>query len=214
MAASLLLVTSGSSLVASPAAAAGAKVPCKPAIGFPAGAGVAAGGQIAVRFDAKGDAKVTRFRYSVGSTTLDKEVLAAADRTATVLVDAGDVTGDRLVYAVAVDRRGRVSPMTQGSFTVSATWSLQGRAIDATTWMPVEGATIRLEPAGIEMVTGPDGAFQFVADPGLYTVTGTFVGPPGLSGSSPELQLDGQGLNFELYMFPDSEQDPDSGSEG
>ncbi|MEU4680146.1 hypothetical protein [Micromonospora sp. NPDC023737] len=209
MAASLLLLVSGSTLVASPASAAvgrpaGAKAPSQPGIGFPNGNSVSAGGQIAIRFDVDGDTTVTRFRYSVDNITLGNEVPAAPDGTATVTVDVGNVTGERPVYAVSVDRRGRVSSMTQGTFTVSAVWSLQGQAIDATTWMPVEGATIRLEPAGIEVVTGPDGIFQFAVDPGLYTLTGTYAGPPSLSGSSQQLELDGQGLWFDVYLFPDS----------
>ncbi|WFE45682.1 hypothetical protein [Verrucosispora sp. WMMD1129] len=146
---------------------------------------------------------MTRFRYSVGNTTLGSEVPAAQDGTATVTIDVGTVTGERPVYAVSVDRRGRISSMTQGAFTVYAVWSLQGRAIDANTWLPVEGATIRLEPAGVEVVTGPDGIFQVAVDPGLYTLTGTYAGPPSLSGSSQPLELDGQGLWFDLLLLPD-----------
>jgi hypothetical protein len=208
MVASLLLLASGSTLVASPASAAvgrpaGAKAPLQPVIGFPSGDSVSAGGQLTIRFKGNGDTTVARFRYSVDNTNLGNEVPAAQDGTATVTIDVGNVTGERLVYAVAVDRHGRLSPMTQGTFTVSAVWSLQGQAIDATTWMPVEGATIRLEPAGIEVVTGLDGTFQFAVDPGLYTVTGTYAGPPSLSGSQ-QLEVDGQGLWFDLYLFPDS----------
>ncbi|MFI7551951.1 hypothetical protein ACIBQ2_19625 [Micromonospora sediminimaris] len=205
MAASLLLLATGSTLMASPASAAvEAKVPGPPVIDFPDGNSVSAGGQLAIRFAASGDTTVTRFRYSVGNTTLGSEVPAAQDGTATVTIDVGNVTGERPVYAVSVDRRGRISSMTQGAFTVYAVWSLQGRAIDANTWLPVEGATIRLEPAGVEVVTGPDGIFQVAVDPGLYTLTGTYAGPPSLSGSSQPLELDGQGLWFDLLLFPDS----------
>ncbi|MGC1212004.1 MAG: hypothetical protein WA890_12155 [Micromonospora sp.] len=213
MVASLLLLATGSALVASPASpasaavgrAAGAKVPLQPAISFPNGDSVSAGGQVAIRFDANGDTTVTRFRYSVDNTNLDNEVPAVQDgtATATVTIDAGNVSGEHPVYAVAVDRHGRLSPMTQGTFTVSAIWNLKGQAIDATTWLPVAGATIRLEPAGIEVVTGPDGGFQFAVDPGLYTLTGTYAGPPSLYGSQ-QLQLDNQETWFDLYLFPDS----------
>jgi hypothetical protein len=208
MAASLVLLAAGSTLVASPASAAvgrlaGTKVPLQPAISFPNGDSVAEGGQIAIRFDANGDTMLTRFRYSVDDTNLDSEVPAAQDGTADVTIDVGSVMGEHPVYAVAVDRHGRLSPMTQGTFTVSAIWNLKGQALDATTWLPVEGATIRLEPAGIEVVTGPDGGFQFAVDPGLYTLTGTYAGPPSLSGSQ-QLQLDNQQTVFDLYLFPDS----------
>ncbi|TDC60930.1 hypothetical protein E1258_13235 [Micromonospora sp. KC207] len=117
-------------------------------------------------------------------------------------IDVGHLSGERPVYAVAVDRHGRLSPMTQGSFTVSVMWSLSGRALDMNNWLPVEGATIRLEPVGIEVVTGSDGGFQFAVDPGLYTLTGTCAGPPSLSGSSQQLEVDGQGLDYELYLIP------------
>lgn len=208
MTASLVLLAAGSTLVASPASAAvgrpaGTKVPLQPTISFPNGDSVAGGGQIGIRFDANGDSTVTRFRYSVDDTNLDSEVPAAPDGTANVTIDVGNVSGEHPVYAVAVDRHGRLSAMTQGTFTVSAVWNLKGQALDATTWLPVEGATIRLEPAGIEVVTGPDGGFQFAVDPGLYTLTGTYAGPPSLYGSQ-QLQLDNQETWFDLYLFPDS----------
>ncbi|TDC84853.1 hypothetical protein E1193_04655 [Micromonospora sp. KC606] len=142
---------------------------------------------------------------SVGGTNLGSVVPAGRDGAANVTIDVGTVSGERPVYAVAVDRRGRHSPMTQGFFTVSVMWSLRGQALDMTTWLPVVGATIRLEPVGIEVVTGPDGSFRFAVDPGLYTLTGTYAGPPSLSGSSQQLEVDGQGLWFDLYLFPESE---------
>ncbi|MGR6322614.1 hypothetical protein Q2K19_12510 [Micromonospora soli] len=207
MVASLVLLAVGSTLVASPALAAGgragAKAPLQPAISFPSGDSVAEGGQVAIRFDANGDTTVARFRYSVDDTNLDSEVPAAPDGTANVTIDVGNLMGERPVYAVAVDRHGRLSPMTQGTFTVSAVWNLKGQALDMTTWLPVEGATIRLEPAGVEVVTGPDGAFQFAVDPGLYTLTGTYAGPPSLSGSQ-QLELGNQQTVVNLYLFPDS----------
>ncbi|WP_157562948.1 hypothetical protein [Micromonospora chokoriensis] len=207
LAASLALAA-GSMLVAPPASAAvrgpsGTKAPLQPAVSFPGGDDVAEGGQIAIRFDAIGDTRVTKFRYSVGDTHLASEVYAASNGTADVTIDVGNVMGERPVYVVAVDRRGRLSPMTQGSFTVSAVWNLEGQALDMTTWLPVEGATIRLEPAGIEVVTGPDGAFQFAVDPGLYNLIGTYAGPPSLYGSQ-QLELDHQKVYFDLYLFPDS----------
>lgn len=202
MTASLVLLAAGSTLLGSPAsAAAGTKVPLQPAISFPNGDSVAVGGQIAVRFDANGDTTVTGFRYSIDDTELDSQVSVAADGTASVTIDAGNVSGAHPLYAVAVGRQGRLSAVTQGTFTVVATWNLKGQALDATTWLPVAGATIRLEPAGTEVVTGPDGGFQFAVDPGLYTLTGTYAGPPSLYGSQ-QLQLDSQETWFDLYLFP------------
>ncbi|WP_210816171.1 hypothetical protein [Micromonospora sp. D93] len=204
-----LALAAGSMLVAPPASAAvrgpsGTKAALQPAISFPDGDGVAEGGQIVVRFDANGDTRVTKFRYSVDNTHLGSAVRAASDGTASVTIDVGSVMGERPIYAVAVDRRGRLSPMTQGSFTVSATWNLEGQALDMTTWLPLEGATIRLEPAGIEVLTGPDGVFRFAVDPGLYNLVGTYAGPPSLYGSSQQFELDHQKLYFDLYLYPDS----------
>ncbi|MEU6074234.1 hypothetical protein [Micromonospora sp. NPDC047074] len=207
IAASLVLLAASSTVLAPPASAAAAsvttKVPLQPTISFPNGNSALEGGQLAVRFDANGDPKVTSFRYSFYNTSLGSEVLAGPDGTATVTIDVGSGGGQRPVYAVAIDRHGQRSPMTQATFTVSVIWDLRGQALDMTTWLPVAGATIRLEPAGVEVVTGPDGYFQFDVDPGLYTLTGTYAGPPSLSGSSHEMEIDGQGLWFELYLFPD-----------
>ncbi|MEU8259648.1 hypothetical protein AB0C02_03360 [Micromonospora sp. NPDC048999] len=208
MTASLVLLAAGSVLMASPVSAAAAqlaeqKVSRQPAITFPNGDSAAEGGQIAIRFAVNGGTKVTAYRYSVDNTSLGSEVAAGPGGTADVTIDVGNVSGGHPVYAVAVDRQGRLSPMTQGTFTVSVIWNLTGQALDMITWLPVVGATIRLEPAGIEVVTGPDGRFQFAVDPGLYTLTGTYAGPPSLSGSQ-QLELDSQGLWFDLYLFPDS----------
>ncbi|SCE96395.1 hypothetical protein GA0070607_3742 [Micromonospora coriariae] len=209
MTASLVLLAVGSTLLAPPASAAvtlsvKTKAPLQPSISFPNGDSVVEGGQLAIRFDANGDTSVASYRYSVGGTDLSSVVRSGRDGAATVTIDVGNVSGERPVYAVAVDRRGRLSPLAQGSFTVSVMWSLRGQAIDTSTWLPLAGATIRLEPVGIEAVTGPDGGFQFAVDPGLYTLTGTYAGPPSLSGSSQQLEVDGQGLWFDLYLFPES----------
>ncbi|MEU4776409.1 hypothetical protein [Micromonospora sp. NPDC023633] len=209
MTASLVLLAAGATLLAPPASAAvtrsvKTKAPLQPAISFPNGDSVVEGGQLAIRFDANGDTSVTSYRYSVGGTDLGSVVAAGPDGAANVTIDVGNVSGQRPVYAVAVDRQGRLSPMNQGSFTVSVLWSLRGQALDMNTWLPVAGATIRLDPVGIEVVTGPDGSFQFAIDPGIYTLTGTYAGPPSLSGSSQQLEIDGQGLWHDLYLWPDS----------
>jgi hypothetical protein len=206
MTASLVLLAAGSALLAPPASAAverpaGTREPLQPTISFPNGDSVAEGGQLAIRFDANGDTKVTKFQYSVDDTHLDSEVAAAPDGTANVTINVGSVSGEHPVYAVAVDRHGRVSPLAQAAFTVTVIWNLIGRALDATTFLPVEGATIRLDPAGIEVVTGPDGGFRFAVDPGAYTLIGTYAGPPSLSGSL-QLQLDNGQVDVDLPLFP------------
>lgn len=208
VATSLVLLATGSSLVAPSASAAAGrtvatKVPLQPTISFPNGDSVPEGSQLAIRFDANGDRTVTGFRYSIDQTHLDSEVSAAPDGTADVTIDVGNMSGEHLVYAAAVDRRGQLSPITQETFTVSVVWNLKGQALDMTTWLPVMGATIRLEPAGIEVVTGSDGRFQFAVGPGLYTLIGTYAGPPSLYGSE-QLLLDNYSLWVDLYLFPES----------
>jgi hypothetical protein len=173
-----------------------------PTITFPSGDRVAAGGQIVIRFEASGDAMVTKIRYSIGGTDLDSEV-SAQHGIATATLDVGHVSGERPVYAVAVDKVGRLSTMASSAFTVSVVSNLQGRALDMTTWLPLQGATVRLEPIGIEIVTGTDGTFQFSVEPGLYTLIGTYTGPPSLYFSQ-QLQLDEYGLNLDLPLFPTS----------
>ncbi|PZG17696.1 hypothetical protein C1I95_15085 [Micromonospora craterilacus] len=204
-----MLLAAGSALLAPTASAAvtrsvETKVPLPPTISFPNGDSVVEGGQLAVRFDANGHTKVASYRYSVDRTSLGSTVPAGRDGSANVTIDVGNVSGNRPIYAVAVDRQGRISSMTANSFTVSVLWSLRGRALDITTFLPVVGATIRLEPVGIEVVTDSDGVFQFAVDPGLYSLAGTYAGPPSLSGSSQQLEVDGQGLWFDLLLFPDS----------
>ncbi|OZV77527.1 hypothetical protein CA850_22890 [Micromonospora echinospora] len=171
-------------------------------ISFPGGSSIPEGGRIAVRFDADGDTTVTRFRYAVDGAHPTSEVPVGPDGTASVLVDVG-WPGEHTVHAIAVNGDDRLSGLSVARFTVSVVWDLRGWALDATTFLPVSGATIRLEPGGGEVVTGADGYFQFDVEPGLHTLSGLHAGPPSLSGSQ-ELLLDGQGVTFDLYLFPDS----------
>ena len=116
---------------------------------------------------------------------------------------AGDLSGERPVYAIAIDGDDRRSTLTQQTFTVTVVWNLRGWAIDMVTWLPAVGATVRLEPVGIEVVTGADGSFRFDVDLGLYTVVGTHAGPPVLTGSQ-QLEIHEYGVTVDLYLFPDS----------
>ena len=71
--------------------------------------------------------------------------------------------------------------------TNAITWTLEGPGFPT----PTVGAT------------GTTTHARAFAQPGLYTLTGTYAGPPSLSGSSQPLELDGQGLWFDLLLFPD-----------
>jgi hypothetical protein len=178
--------------------------PLPPAISFPNGATVLAGGQLQVRFDAGGDTNVTKFRYSVDGTSLDSEVsAAAAGGTATVTVNAGSVLGGHPIYAVAVDDGNRLSELSQAEFTVNPAASLNGMVLDESEFLstPVAGAMVTLEPGGLSTVTDANGAFSFASlAPGHYTLSATFGGPCGLSGSV-ELDIDGMGFYWDLPVF-------------
>ncbi|MGI5146010.1 LamG-like jellyroll fold domain-containing protein [Plantactinospora sp. CA-294935] len=183
-----------------PAKLAGLAVPLPPAIAFPGGAVADAGGQLTVVFDARGDTNVTRFRYSVGDAGLGTEVAATEPGgTATVTFDVGSLYGDRSVYAVAVDGGNRVSGLARGEFTVIGQPYLTGTVIDVETFMPVPGATVRLEPGGVESTTGPDGAYSFTGIPaGTYTVSTSHEGRC----AGVTIDVPPSGTYFDLYLLP------------
>ncbi|MEU1240943.1 carboxypeptidase regulatory-like domain-containing protein [Micromonospora parva] len=181
-------------------------VPLQPVLTFPNGTNATVGAQMSVTFSAGGDTNVTKFRWSADNTSLANEVIASAPGgTATVSVPVGAITGERPLYVVAVDDGNRVSGRTQGSFVVKPATILSGVAIDVMTFMPVVGATVRLEPGGLQVVTGSDGGYSFSGfAPGTYTVSGVKGGRCGLSGSQ-QLLVDGQGVWLDLYLFPYSD---------
>lgn len=152
-------------------------VPLPPKIIFPDGADVTAGEQLTVTFDAGGDTNVTAFRYSVDGTGLGSIVNAdTAGGTATVTIDVGTTTGDRLVYAVAVDDGNRVSGMSQEQFTVSPAASLSGTVYDPF-FLPQADAVVELQPGGYQTTTGTDGSYSLSNfSPGSYTLTVTYGG--------------------------------------
>ncbi|GIG93223.1 carboxypeptidase regulatory-like domain-containing protein [Plantactinospora endophytica] len=186
-----------------PAKIAEMAVPLQPAVTFPNGTDAPVGGQLAVRFDAGGDANVTKFRYSVGDAGLGTEVTAPTPGgMVTVSVNAGSVVGDRSLYVVAVDDGNRVGGMARAQFTVSAAASLSGTVIDGTTFEPVVGATVRLEPGGRQMVTAADGGYTFSGfQPGTYTLSGNHGGRCGLSGTA-SVEVAGPNVSWDLYLFP------------
>ncbi|MGX7669515.1 LamG-like jellyroll fold domain-containing protein [Plantactinospora sp. DSM 117369] len=190
----------------SPAKLAELAVPLQPAVTFPNGAVADAGGQLTVVFDARGDTNVTKFRYSVHNFGLDTVVAATEPGgTATVTFDVGSQIGDRSVYVVAVDDGNRVSASARGQFTVLGQPYLSGTVIDVRTFMPVAGATVRLEPGGLELTTGPDGAYSFTGIPaGTYTVSTSHDGQC----ASQTIDISPAGAYFDLYLFPCAEGGP------
>ncbi|WP_305782575.1 carboxypeptidase regulatory-like domain-containing protein [Symbioplanes lichenis] len=177
-------------------------LPLQPTLSLPAGEDAKYGGTVPVTFDAGGDSNVTKFRYSVGDTTLGTTVNAAgAGGTVTVNVPVGTVSGQRPVHAVAVDDGNRVSPLTQILVKVGPPEALDGTVLDMVTWLPVSGAVVTLQPGGRQVTTDADGAYAFDdLAVGTYSVKATSGGRCGVAGSQ-SYEVDGQGLTLDLYLM-------------
>ncbi|WP_229705590.1 carboxypeptidase regulatory-like domain-containing protein [Micromonospora sonchi] len=186
--------------VETPANLAKLAVPLPPAVTFPNGSEVTAGGQLTVRFDAGGDTNVTRFRYSPDSAGLGTTVNASSPGgTATVTINIGSMTGERPVYAVAVDDGNRASEMSQGAFTVASAASLSGTVWDAS-FLPGAGVVVQLQPGGHQATSAADGSYALTGfAPGSYTITATVGGRCGQAFSGP-LEIDGQGATFDIFL--------------
>ncbi|MEV4543870.1 carboxypeptidase regulatory-like domain-containing protein [Micromonospora echinaurantiaca] len=195
--------------IETPAKLAELAAPLPPAVSFPNGTEVSAGKQLTVTFNAGGDTNITKFRYSLGDSSLGSEVAAAtAGGSATVTINVGTTTGERLLHAAAVNDGGRTGAVVQTTVTVKVTAFVNGTVYHAVTWAPVPDATIRLEPGGLQTTTGPDGTFSLSGfAPGIYTISGTWGGRCGLSGSTPPLEIDGAGLTWDLMLVPYSDDE-------
>jgi hypothetical protein len=180
----------------------GPTLPAPPTITFPAGNTALAGGTLSVRLDANGDTSVTEFRYSVGVT--NQNLLAVPDEpggSVVLAIPAGPAAGQRSLYA----RSGTAtatSAVAVATFEVLPTSLWSGRVVDFTTFLPVEGAVVRMEPGGYATTTNADGEFTFSSDvpAGLYTVTAAAA----VGCASPWELLIEAGLYIELYLFPDA----------
>lgn len=173
-------------------------------ITFPDGPETSTGGTIAVRFDAGGDSRVTGFRYSLGSRPLSGTVEAdVPGGSATVSLSVGSIAGDRQVFAAAVDNDGLVGPLNQATINVTQTVLFQGWVKDLD-GIPVEGATVTLEPGGYQQTSDESGKVEFSGIPtGEYTTTATAT----LNGNCPvaasQLLLIGKhGVTFQFILRP------------
>jgi hypothetical protein len=177
-------------------------VPLPAAVAFPDGTEASAGGNLNVTLGGGGDVNVTKFRWSVDSPGLDHESTVTGGGSVTVPVPVGTATGDRTFLVAAVDSGGRVGPTTQYTFTVTSAVSVAGVVLDATTFLPVDGATVTLTPSGRTTTTGADGSYRFADfEAGTYTLTAAKGGKCGLSGSATVDITDGA-LSWDLYVFP------------
>ncbi|MFC8849458.1 MULTISPECIES: carboxypeptidase regulatory-like domain-containing protein [unclassified Micromonospora] len=186
--------------IETPANLASLAVPLPPTITFPDGAEALAGGQLTVTFDAGGDTNVTQFKYSVNDDGLNATVNATtAGGTATVTINVGSVTGERRVYAAAVDDGNRPSGVAEKPFAVSPPASLSGTVWDPN-FVPQAGAVIRLEPGGYQASSGIDGSYALTNFPtGSYTVTAAFGGRCGLAFSD-AVEIEGGGHTLDIFL--------------
>ncbi|WP_433551260.1 carboxypeptidase regulatory-like domain-containing protein [Micromonospora zamorensis] len=183
-------------------------VPLQPKTTLPNGSEVIAGGQLTMRFDAGGDTNITKFRYSVGDTSLGNTVNATVPGgSATATINVGTTTGQRPIYVVAVDDGGRISGISQTAFTVKVTAFVYGMVYNENS-LPSAGATVRLEPGGYQTTTGSDGSFNLAGfTPGVYTLIGSVGGSCGSSVTDGPYEIDGQGLGVDLYLIPRSDNE-------
>jgi hypothetical protein len=177
-------------------------VPLAASVAFPDGTETKAGGNLSVTLGGGGDVNVVKVRWSVDAPALDHESTITGGGPVTVPVAVGTSTGDRLIYVAAVDSGGRVGPTTQYSFTVESAVSVAGVVLDAMTFLPVDGATVTLNPGGRSTTTSADGSYRFADfSSGTYTLTATKGGKCGLSGSA-HVDITGGALSWDLYVFP------------
>lgn len=176
--------------------------PRPPVVTFPNGATAEVNTQLTVVFDAGGDTTVTAFRYSVDSTSLNQTVAPVTPGgTATVSVPAGASTGTHPLFVVTDDGT-TTSEWTRWEFTVTGPPTLSGRVYNVLTSDPVVGAVVRLEPAGLQVISGPYGEFSFAGfEPGVYTLSATLDGPCPLFGSE-DMEITYYGTETNLDVIP------------
>lgn len=177
--------------------------PLQPVVTFPNGTQADVGEQLTVRFDARGDINVTKFRYSIDNTHLGSEVAAdSPGGTATVTFNVGNTPGERTLYVVAVTDGNQVSDMMPGTVTVIGSPNISGFVIDVTTFEPVAGATVRMEPGGLTTTSDANGAYSFTGfEPGVYTISAEYGGPCGLFGST-TIEISRAGIIWDVYLLP------------
>lgn len=174
------------------------------AITFPDGPETVTGGVIAVSFNASGDSRVTAFRYGLDSSAMSGTVDAdVPGGSATVSRSVGSIAGDRQVFAAVVGADGLIGPLNQATINVTQTVLFEGWVKDLD-GMPVEGATVTLEPGGYQQTSDESGKVEFSGIPtGEYTATATAM----LNGNCPvaasqPLLIGKHGATFQFILRP------------
>jgi hypothetical protein len=198
--------------------------PLPPVVTFPDGDTAAAGGTLRVQFNAGGDANVTSVRYSVGSDALNQSVnLPTAGGTATVTIPVS-TAGELSVVAAAVDRNSHLSDPVTAIATVTGGPEVSGVVLDESTGLPVAGATVVLDQAGLSVTTGPSGAFQFTGmAAGTYTLAAHIGGQCGMAAATEveilapvvvdlSLMAARDGFGYECHEAPGTPFTPIAGS--
>ena len=131
--------------------------PQPPSISFPEGNTTVQGGTLSVRLDANGDETVTEFHYSVRSIALNLTAVPNEPGGFVVVqIPVGNIAGQGSVYAAA--STGTVASLTTaGTFEVQSLTEPDGQVLDLATFLPVEGAVVRLEPGAHQITTAADG---------------------------------------------------------
>jgi hypothetical protein len=176
--------------------------PLAPSISFPDGNTTVQGGTLSMRLDANGDQSVTQFRYSARSTALNLTAVPnQPGGFAIVQIPVGTASGPSSVFAVA-NNGTTDSLLTAGSIVVQSLTSLSGRVVDVATFLPIAGATVRVEPGGYQTTTTAAGDFSFLAADlpvGDYTITASY----GACSGEQSVSVSGWGDYVELYLYPD-----------
>jgi hypothetical protein len=164
--------------------------PLPPAVSFPADAQPQVGDPVQVTFNGGGDTNVTKFKYSVGASSLDQTATpGTAGGSVTVTVTAPANPGDLTVWAAGWDEAaGLVGASQHATVTVKGLPGIGGVILDADSRTPVAGAAVTLtldsETADgpvLSTTSGADGSYAFTSlTPGNYILAATAGGGCGL----------------------------------
>ncbi|GAA4733804.1 hypothetical protein Prum_012450 [Phytohabitans rumicis] len=189
--------------IPSPAAIKDLARPVKPQVAFTT-ATVTVGSPAQVTFNAGGDTNITKFKYSIGTDTLNltADPATPGGTTTPPVAIPTTQTGQLRVWVAAFNQADNLlGESVSATIQVeAATVGLSGRTFDQAR-QPLAGATVILEPPGLTVTSGADGAFAFTGlTPGTYVVAASHGGGCGLSAST-EVKIPDDG-DPELFLVP------------